>query len=118
MRQRRQLRFRLWRTSGSPAPKVSVPFFLGHAVYEGDLGEFLPYLNAAVWTAIGRHTVYLSRNGLPNCLLGGHSILMRALTGAGKTWATVAPLLYSLAWRRRIADGLLYVLPDHAERYK
>ncbi len=32
--------------------------FLGHAVYEGDLGEFLPYLKAAVWTGVGRHTVW------------------------------------------------------------
>lgn len=32
--------------------------FLGHAVYEGDLAEFLPYLKAAVWTGVGRHTVW------------------------------------------------------------
>lgn len=30
----------------------------GAAEYEGDLGEFLPYLRAAWWTGIGRHTVW------------------------------------------------------------
>jgi hypothetical protein len=32
--------------------------FVGHAVYEGDLGEFVPYLKAAVWTGVGRHTAW------------------------------------------------------------
>ena len=36
--------------------------FLGDVVYEGELGEFLPYLRAAWWTGVGRHTVW--GNGL------------------------------------------------------
>lgn len=31
---------------------------VGFAEYEGDLGEFLPYLNAARWTGVGRQTVW------------------------------------------------------------
>lgn len=32
--------------------------FTGHASYEGDVGEFLPILRAAVWTGVGRQTVW------------------------------------------------------------
>jgi len=32
--------------------------FVGEAEYEGDLREFLPYLRAAYWTGVGRHTVW------------------------------------------------------------
>ncbi len=32
--------------------------FTGEADYEGDLTEFMPYLNAAQWTGIGRQTVW------------------------------------------------------------
>lgn len=32
--------------------------FVGEAVYQGDLGEFLPYLKAAKWTGVGRQTVW------------------------------------------------------------
>ena len=32
--------------------------FTGDAVYAGDLGEFLPWLEAARWTGVGRHTVW------------------------------------------------------------
>ena len=32
--------------------------FLGHADYEGDLTEFVPYLRAAYWTGIGKQTVW------------------------------------------------------------
>ena len=32
--------------------------FTGEAEYEGDAGEFVPYLRAAVWTGIGRQTVW------------------------------------------------------------
>ena len=31
---------------------------VGEAEYEGDLGEFLPYLRAACWTGVGRQTVW------------------------------------------------------------
>jgi hypothetical protein len=32
--------------------------FVGEAEYEGDLGEFVPYLFAAKWTGVGRQTVW------------------------------------------------------------
>lgn len=32
--------------------------FVGSAVYEGELGEFLPYLEAGSWTGVGRQTVW------------------------------------------------------------
>ena len=32
--------------------------FVGEAYYEGDLSEFLPYLEAAQWTGVGRHCVW------------------------------------------------------------
>ena len=41
----------------------------------------------------------------------GHSVILRVPTGAGKTWAAVAPFLYSLRTGRPIADRLLYALP-------
>jgi hypothetical protein len=32
--------------------------FIGSAEYEGDLAEFLPYLQAAHWTGVGRHCTW------------------------------------------------------------
>jgi len=32
--------------------------FVGVAEYEGDLAEFVPYLDAACWTGVGRHCVW------------------------------------------------------------
>ena len=32
--------------------------FTGEAEYEGDLREFMPFLEAAYWTGVGRHTVW------------------------------------------------------------
>ncbi len=32
--------------------------FTGHSEYDGDLGEFLPYLRAGQWTGVGRQTVW------------------------------------------------------------
>ncbi len=32
--------------------------FVGEAVYEGSLGEFMPYLRAARWVGVGRQTVW------------------------------------------------------------
>jgi hypothetical protein len=31
---------------------------MGSADYEGDLAEFLPFLEAARWTGVGRQTVW------------------------------------------------------------
>lgn len=44
-------------------------------------------------------------------LHAGDSVILRVPTGAGKTWAAVAPFLYSLANGHRFADRLLYALP-------
>ena len=32
--------------------------FVGEAEYEGNLAEFVPFLRAAQWTGVGRHTVW------------------------------------------------------------
>jgi len=32
--------------------------FIGEAEYQGELAEFVPYLRAAHWTGVGRHTVW------------------------------------------------------------
>jgi len=36
----------------------SIGGFVGSAEYAGDLAEFLPYLEAAKWTGVGRHAVW------------------------------------------------------------
>ena len=36
----------------------SIGGFVGRATYEGDLAEFLPYLEAARWTGVGRQAVW------------------------------------------------------------
>jgi hypothetical protein len=36
----------------------SIGGFIGHVQYAGPLTEFLPVLQAAVWTGVGRHTVW------------------------------------------------------------
>jgi CRISPR-associated endonuclease/helicase Cas3 len=41
----------------------------------------------------------------------GRSVILRVPTGAGKTWAAVAPFVYSLTTGPRVADRLLYALP-------
>lgn len=41
----------------------------------------------------------------------GRSVILRVPTGAGKTWAAVAPFLYALESGHRLADRLLYALP-------
>ncbi len=41
----------------------------------------------------------------------GNSLILRAPTGAGKTWTVVAPFLHSVASGRRFADRLIYALP-------
>jgi len=44
-------------------------------------------------------------------LLDERSVVLRAPTGSGKTWAIVAPFLYALQNGQPIADRLLYALP-------
>ena len=54
---------------------------------------------------------YPYQEQLAEHLQGGQSVILRVPTGAGKTWAAVAPFLYSLRNGRPIADRLLYALP-------
>ena len=46
------------RRSGKTGQTHSLGGFLGWAEYEGDLAEFLPYLQAAFWTGVGRQTTW------------------------------------------------------------
>jgi hypothetical protein len=46
------------RKSGRTGQVHSIGGFTGSAVYEGDLGEFLPWLRAARWVGVGRQTVW------------------------------------------------------------
>ena len=44
-------------------------------------------------------------------LRAGDSVILRVPTGAGKTWAAVAPFVYSVIAGQRKADRLFYALP-------
>jgi hypothetical protein len=46
------------RVSSRTGDRHPIGGFTGHAVYEGALAPFLPWLEAAVWTGAGRHTVW------------------------------------------------------------
>ena len=46
------------RRSSRPGQTHPIGGFVGSAVYEGDLHEFLPYLEAARWTGVGRQAVW------------------------------------------------------------
>lgn len=46
------------RRSGRTGQRQGLGGFTGEAEYEGDLAEFLPYLEAAWWTGVGRLTVW------------------------------------------------------------
>jgi hypothetical protein len=46
------------RKSGRTGQVHPLGGFLGEAVYEGDLAEFLPWLRAARWVGVGRQTVW------------------------------------------------------------
>lgn len=48
----------LERRSGRTGQRHSLGGFTGEAEYEGDLAEFLPWLEAARWTGVGRLTVW------------------------------------------------------------
>ena len=47
-----------FRRSGRSGHKHPLGGFVGEAEYEGDLTEFLPFLQAAPYTGVGRHTVW------------------------------------------------------------
>src|SRR5438093_2000262 len=61
-------------------------------------------------TLTGRET-YPYQERLARMLHAGHSIVLRAPTGAGKTWATVAPFLFERFLNNYFADRLIYSLP-------
>jgi hypothetical protein len=46
------------RRSSRTGQRHGIGGFVGSAEYEGDLGEFLPYLEAARWTGVGRHCTW------------------------------------------------------------
>ena len=52
----------------------------------------------------------MQRHG-PTIPLAGPDLIISAPTGAGKTWASVMPFIYSRTHGRPIADRLLYTLP-------
>ncbi len=49
---------RVERRSTRTGQSHSLGGFVGEAEYSGDLAEFLPYLDAAKWTGVGRQTVW------------------------------------------------------------
>jgi CRISPR-associated endoribonuclease Cas6 len=56
---RRQLtRVGVERRSSRTGQRHGIGGFTGSAEYEGDLPEFLPYLEAARWTGVGRHCTW------------------------------------------------------------
>jgi hypothetical protein len=48
----------VWRRSSRTGVVHGIGGFTGQVDYEGELTEFLPYLRAAWWTGVGRHTVW------------------------------------------------------------
>jgi hypothetical protein len=46
------------RRSGRTGQRHGIGGFVGFAEYTGDLAEFLPYLEAASWTGVGRHCTW------------------------------------------------------------
>lgn len=60
------------------------------------------------------HAPYPYQEKVQGFLASGKSIILRAPTGAGKTWSVVAPFLYSRTVGDPIGDRLLYALPLRA----
>jgi hypothetical protein len=48
----------LQRRSGRTGQNHGIGGLVGFAEYEGDLAEFMPYLEAASWTGVGRHCTW------------------------------------------------------------
>jgi hypothetical protein len=51
-------RYEVERLSSRTGQRHPLGGFVGEAEYEGELGEFLPYLRAGKWTGVGRQTVW------------------------------------------------------------
>lgn len=58
-----------------------------------------------------RVSLYQFQEQAAGVLLGGASVILRAPTGAGKTWAVLLPFLLAKQSGRPIADRVLYALP-------
>jgi len=56
-------------------------------------------------------TPYAYQTELAKELIAGRSVVLRAPTGAGKTWATVVPFLYTRIENQPSPDRLIYALP-------
>jgi hypothetical protein len=54
------------RLSSRTGQRHPIGGFVGEAEYEGDLGEFLPYLQLGKWVGVGRQTVW-GKGELANC---------------------------------------------------
>jgi hypothetical protein len=48
----------VWRRSSRTGALHGIGGFMGSVNYQGNLGPLLPYLKAASWTGVGRHTVW------------------------------------------------------------
>jgi CRISPR-associated endonuclease/helicase Cas3 len=59
----------------------------------------------------GHHPYGFQEDLIGNPLLRGKSVVFRAPTGCGKTWAAVTPFLYARHIGSALADRLLYALP-------
>ena len=59
---------RIFRRSSRTGEVHGIGGFEGAAEYAGDLAEFAPWLRAACWTGVGRHTVW--GNGELECVFG------------------------------------------------
>ena len=66
---------------------------------------------SATFKDVTGNSPFAYQERLGEALLGGGSVILRAPTGAGKTWAAVVPFLHSLVTKAPIADRLIYVLP-------
>jgi CRISPR-associated endonuclease/helicase Cas3 len=73
-----------------------------------DENQYRQFFTRLTTTAPYEYQVELAKN-----LAEGQSVILRAPTGSGKTWATVAPFLYTCikAQHAKFADKLLYALP-------
>jgi len=54
---------------------------------------------------------YLYQEQVAEELIRGRSVVLRAPTGSGKTWATVAPFLFKRVEKQGGVDRLIYALP-------
>ncbi len=68
------------RRSSRTGQRHGIGGFIGKAEYSGDLGEFLPWLRAAEWTGVGRHTVW-----------GNGALRVRTLAGISGDNVAVEP---------------------------